>query len=120
MVQEEPAGAGEPVSLGEVGGEPGTANVFEHAHAHDLVEDGSPRQVAVVADLYASTVREPGFGDSRAGEGCLVLARRHAAPGCPLPAAYVQQALTGFQPELAADEIRLRLLGSFDVLLPRF
>ena len=66
----------------------------------------------------------------RAGEGCLALAQRDA--GCPHaialggmqhqaapPAAYVQQALAGLQPQLAADEIELRLLGGVDVLLCR-
>jgi hypothetical protein len=65
----------------------------------------------------------------RAGEGCLALAQRNAGrphavalggaehQAAP-PAADVQQALTGPQPELAAQEIQLRLLGGMDVLLP--
>ena len=80
MVQKEPTGAGEPISLGEVVGELCTANMLEHAHAHDLVEDGSLWQVAVVLDLYLAAIRKPGLGDARATQGCLGLAQRDT--GC--------------------------------------
>ena len=59
MVQKESTGAGEPVRLREVGGEPGPADVFEHTDAHDLVEVDLAWEVAVVPDLNAATVRGP-------------------------------------------------------------
>ena len=105
MIQEEPTGAGEPISLREVGWELCPANMLEHAHAHNLIEDGSLWQVPVVLDLYLAAIRKPGLGDALAGQGCLGLAQRDA--GCPYavalgsiqnqvapPTAYVKQALT--------------------------
>lgn len=100
------------------------ADVFGHADGGDGVE-GAVGDVAVVLHPDLDTVGQALVGDALAGVGGLLLGQgdaddahpvlagrvdRHGAPA----AADVQEALTGGQGQLAADQFQLVVLGLFE------
>src|SRR6185437_14766485 len=78
VVQEQATRLRESRRLVKVGGEPRPAHMLEHSHAHDLVELGATRELAIVAHLDATVFLEPLGANARVGEFGLALAERDA------------------------------------------
>src|SRR5690349_21506895 len=95
--------------------------MLHHPDARDLVEARLGRELPVVAELDVAAIAESGSRDplarrlglrvaERNTEGEDTIATRGVHDEAAPAAAYVEEPLAGREPQLAADEIELRLL----------
>ena len=130
VVQEDTALAEQAVSPQEVLRKLGLTDVLEHPHADELVVAVRVLYLPVIANLDAAAIRQPGPADALVRQFGLRFAQGDAS--CTDPVALssvddeptpsttdVKQALTGPQPQLAADVVELALLGTVQILLRR-
>src|SRR5262245_15481876 len=112
----------QPIDLAEVPAKIAPPDMFEHAHACDLVEKLTFGNVAIVLQTDFDTIGKSELADALAGELELAVAQSHtkrfgaimlSRPNDePAPAtADVEKTLTRLQHELAADVIELLLLS---------
>ena len=118
VVEEQPPGAQQGVDVPEVLVQPGPADVLHHAHAGDLVERRAVPEgpVVVLPDRRVGAPAQPldprarrrelvgAHGDA---EGPRAVADRGVLDQRAPPAADVEEAVPGGEPELPADQVEL-------------
>ena len=124
MVQEQAARPQYPVHGGGISRQVGQPDMLEHADAGDLVVDRFTLQIAIVAQLHSHQMTQA-FGNNallrivmlllaqRDAMGVYTIMPRRPAHQRTPAAADIEEMLTGFQAQFAADMIELVALRLF-------